>query len=256
MRTVATEIRRHVLVAAAPPQAPPQALPRAIAVAVPAAVRVRVWDLPTRVFHWSLVASLAGLAITGYAGGAWIEWHARLGSLVLALLLFRVVWGVVGGRWSRFRNFVPTPDKLLRYLRGETTPEQEVGHSPLGALSVLAMLLLLLAQVATGLVSEDGGGFTGPLNAWVSVGVAEAATSLHRNYGQWMLLGLVLLHVAAIVFYRIARKRKLVQAMLDGDKLLPPNRLVPPARDDAVSRTAAAIVLCASLLAVGLITGF
>ena len=251
MPTAATEIHLHALVPAAPTHAPP----RAIAVAVPV-VRVRVWDLPTRLFHWSLVASLAGLALTGYAGGAWIEWHARLGSLVLALLLFRVVWGVVGGRWSRFRNFVPTPRKVLGYLRGETTPEQEAGHSPLGALSVLAMLLLLLAQVATGLVSDDGGGFTGPLNAWVSAGIADSATFLHRNYGQWMLLGLVLLHVAAIVFYRIARKRKLVQAMLDGDKLLPRNRVVPPARDDAGSRTAAAVVLGASLLAVGLVTGF
>jgi cytochrome b len=251
MPTVATEIRLHALV----PAAPPQALPRTEAVAGPV-VRVRVWDLPTRVFHWALVASLVGLAATGYAGGAWIDWHARLGSLVLALLLFRVVWGVVGGRWSRFRSFLPTPAKVLRYLRGESTPEQEAGHSPLGALSLLAMLLMLLAQVATGLVSDDGGGFTGPLNAWVSSGVGETATLLHKAYGQWMLLGLVLLHIAAIAFYRIARKRKLVQAMLDGDKLLPRGRVVPPARDDAGTRTLGAVILCACLLAVGMLTGF
>jgi cytochrome b len=251
MPTAATEIHLHRLV----PSGVPQALPRAETVAGPV-VRVRVWDLPTRVFHWALVASLVGLAATGYAGAAWIDWHARLGSLVLALLLFRVVWGVVGGRWSRFRSFLPTPSKLLRYLRGEGTPEQEAGHSPLGALSMLAMLLMLLAQVATGLVSDDGGGYTGPLNAWVSSAVGETATMLHKAYGQWMLLGLVLLHIAAIVFYRIARKRKLVEAMLHGDKLLPAARVVAPARDDAATRVLGAVILCACLFAVWRLTGF
>jgi cytochrome b len=233
MPTAATEIRLHAFVPAAPT---PQALPRAEPITGPV-VRVRVWDLPTRVFHWALVASLVGLAATGYAGGAWIDWHARLGSLVLALLLFRVVWGVVGGRWSRFRSFLPTPKNVMRYLRGKATPEQEAGHSPLGALSLLAMLLMLL-------------------NAWVSSSVGETATMLHKAYGQWMLLGLVLLHIAAIVFYRIARKRKLVQAMIGGDKLLPAARAVPPARDDAGTRILGAAVLCASLFAVWMLTGF
>lgn len=251
MPTVATETRLFALA----PTALPHELPRAEPAAGPV-VRVRVWDLPTRVFHWALVASLVGLAATGYAGGAWIDWHARLGSLVLALLLFRVVWGVVGGRWSRFRSFLPTPAKVMRYLRGEATPEQEAGHSPLGALSLLAMLLMLLAQVATGLVSDDGGGYTGPLNAWVSSAVGETATMLHKAYGQWMLLGLVLLHIAAIVFYRIARKRKLVQAMINGDKLLPRGRVVPPARDDAATRVLGAVILCTCVFAVGLVTGF
>lgn len=236
---------------AAPPLAPARAEPRAVAV-----VRVRVWDLPTRMFHWLLVASLVGLAATGYAGGAWIDWHARMGSLVLALLLFRVVWGVVGGRWSRFANFVPTPAKLARYLKGEATPEQEAGHSPLGALSVLAMLGLLLAQVFTGLVADDGGGYTGPLNAWVSSATGLAATHLHKDYGQWLLLVLVLLHIAAIAFYRFARKRRLLRAMVSGDKLLAPNRVVPPSRDNGGTRMIAAIVFGGCLLAVGTLTGF
>jgi cytochrome b len=219
-------------------------------------VRVRVWDLPTRVFHWALVASLAGLVATGYAGGAWIDWHARVGSLVFALLLFRVVWGVVGGRWSRFRSFVPSPATLKAYLQGGATPEQDAGHSPLGALSVLAMLAVLLAQVGSGLMSDDGGGFTGPMNAWVSTAVADAATRLHKDYGQWVLLGLVLLHVAAILFYRLVRQRKLVRAMLDGDKLLPAHRTVPPARDDARTRLFAVAVFACSCVAVGALTGF
>jgi cytochrome b len=180
--------------------------------------------------------------------------HGRIGCFLLALLLFRVVWGCIGGLWSRFSSFVPSPGAIRRYLRGQATPEQEAGHSPIGALSVLAMLLVLLAQVSTGLVSDDGGGFTGPLNELVSSDAGLAATVLHKQVGQWLLFGLVVLHVAAIAFYRIVRRRKLVQAMLSGDKVLP--QRVRPARDDARSRALAAAVLCACLALVGTVTGF
>lgn len=217
-------------------------------------VRVRIWDLPTRLFHWTLAAALVGLTATGYAGGAWMEWHARLGALVLALLLFRVVWGFAGGRWSRFAAFLPTPARLYRYLKGPLSPEQRAGHSPLGALSIYAMLLVLLAQVLTGLVAEDGGGYTGPLNAWVSSAATATATLLHKQVGQWLLLALVLLHVVAIAFYRVARRRKLVQAMVDGDQRL--EFWVPPSRDDARSRRRAALVMAACLLAVHWGIGF
>lgn len=216
--------------------------------------RVRIWDLPTRAFHWALAASLVGLAATGYAGGAWMDWHARIGSFVLALLLFRVVWGCVGGHWSRFTSFLPTPAKLKAYLRGTAPPEADAGHSPLGALSVLAMLLVLFAQVVTGLVSDDGGGFTGPLNEHVSAGLGLAATALHKQVGQWLLLGLVLLHVAAIVFYRVVKRRKLLKAMLDGDKLLP--HRVAPARDSARSRAFAVVTLGVCVMVVNTFVGF
>jgi len=251
MPTVATEVGLHRGVPAA---LPAQAPAREDTAALPV-VRVRVWDLPTRLFHWLLAAGVGGLVLSGRAGGAWIDWHARLGSLVLALLLFRLVWGVFGGRWSRFASFLPTPSRLRRYLAGGAKPDDEAGHSPLGGLSVLAMLGLLLAQVATGMVSDDGGGFTGPLNAQVSAAVAEAATRLHKDYGQWLLLGLVLLHVAAILFYRVVRKRRLLQAMLDGDKRLAPDRLVAASRDDTGSRTAAGVVFAVSLAAVLLVVG-
>lgn len=255
MPTVATEADFDSFVPAgaahAPAHAPTRADPRSAAV-----VRVRIWDLPTRVFHWSLVGSLAGLALTGYAGGAWIDWHARLGSLVLALLLFRLVWGVVGGRWSRFASFIPSPSKVLGYLRGKAGPEADAGHSPLGALSILAMLAVLLAQVGSGLVSDDGAGFTGPLNAWVSSGAGLAATALHKDYGQWMLASLVALHVAAIAFYRYARKRRLVKAMINGDKLMERAGAVAPSRDDAFQRVLAAVILALCIFGTGWLTGF
>ena len=96
---------------------------------------VRIWDLPTRLFHWLLAASVVALVVTAKVGGNAMVWHFRLGYVVLALLAFRLVWGLVGGRWSRFASFVPTPGRLWRYLRGSSAEAESAGHSPLGALS-------------------------------------------------------------------------------------------------------------------------
>lgn len=179
--------------------------------------RLRVWDLPTRLFHWALAACVIGLIITGKVGGAAIEWHARLGQTVLALLLFRLVWGVIGGHWSRFVHFVPGPSRLLRYLRGQGGPAQ-MGHNPLGALSVLAMLGVLLAQALSGMVSDDEIAFTGPWNRWVSSAFGLAATTYHRSIGQWALIALIVLHLGAIAWHQWRLREGLVQAMLHGDK--------------------------------------
>jgi cytochrome b len=208
--------------------------------------KVRVWDLPTRLFHWGLVIGITGLAISGTVGGSAMAWHFRFGYAVLALLLFRIVWGLVGGRWSRFGAFIYAPQSLIDYLKGKGKPEHGVGHSPVGALSVFAMLGFLLLQVGSGLVSDDEIAFAGPLTALVSNATVSLATRYHADIGKWILLGLVALHIAAIVFY-LLRKHKLVQAMLHGDKdLVFP---VPASRDDLVSRTSALLVfmLCAGL---------
>ena len=203
--------------------------------------RVRVWDLPTRLFHWLLAASVIGLVITGQIGGALIDWHARLGYCVFALLLFRIVWGVVGGHWSRFASFFYSPASVVAYLRGRAHPDHLIGHNPLGAGSVFAMLLVLAAQVATGLVSDDEISFTGPLNRFVASAKGLAATWYHKNVGQWLIIGLVVLHVAAIVFYRVRKNDNLVRPMIVGDKQTGhPTR---SSRDDALSRLAAAAVL-------------
>ncbi|MBL8352259.1 MAG: cytochrome b/b6 domain-containing protein [Burkholderiaceae bacterium] len=203
---------------------------------------VRVWDLPTRLFHWLLAAAVIGLVVTGKVGGNALVWHMRLGLLVFALLGFRLVWGFIGGRWSRFASFVRAPAALLRYLRGEPRPGDhfEVGHNPLGALSVLAMIGVLVLQVATGLVADDEIATTGPLNRHVATATGLAATAWHKGWGQGLLLALVALHVAAIVAYRL-RGRNLVQPMLTGDQPLPPGVL--PSADSAATRCAAAVVL-------------
>ncbi len=204
--------------------------------------KVRVWDLPTRIFHWALVAGVLGLAISGTIGGNAMVWHFRFGYAVLTLLLFRIVWGLVGGRWSRFGAFIYSPQSVFNYLKGRGKAEHSVGHSPIGAGSVFAMLGILLAQVGTGLLSDDEIAFAGPLTRFVSSTSVNLATNYHKNIGKWILLALVLLHIAAIVFY-LWRKHKLVGAMLHGDKELVTR--VPPSRDDAASRTAALVVLAA-----------
>jgi cytochrome b len=204
--------------------------------------KVRVWDLPTRIFHWALVAGVLGLAISGTIGGNAMIWHFRFGYAVLTLLLFRIVWGLVGGRWSRFGAFIYSPQSVYNYLKGRGKAEHSVGHSPIGAGSVFAMLGILLAQVGSGLLSDDEIAFAGPLTSLVSNATVSLATNYHKNIGKWIVLALVLLHVAAIVFY-LWRKHNLVGAMLHGDKELVTR--VPPSRDDAASRTAALVVLAA-----------
>ena len=213
------------------------------------AYRVRVWDLPTRLFHWLLVACVAGLIVTGYVGGGAMDWHARIGYAVLTLLLFRIAWGFVGGHWSQFRAFLYHPGSVVAYLRGRAHPDHLVGHNPLGAGSVFAMLLVLLAQVATGLVGDDEIAFTGPLNRFVSTSKGLAATWYHKAVGQWLLVGLIVLHLGAIAFYRVRKRQDLVRPMIVGDKDLAAP--APSSRDDLASRAVALViaVVAAALVA-------
>lgn len=195
---------------------------------------VRVWDLPTRAFHWLLAAAVIGMVVTAKVGGNWMVWHLRLGHVVLALLLFRVLWGFVGGHWSRFSNFVYGPRALWRYLRGQAPAEHQMGHSPLGALSVFALLAALSLQVATGLMSDDEIAFFGPLVRFVDGSTVTQATDFHKALGQWLVLGLVALHVVAILVYQFGKRQDLIGPMLHGDKTAPlPS---PSARDGAAQR--------------------
>lgn len=209
---------------------------------------VRIWDLPTRLFHWSLAAAVVALVVTAKLGGSAMQWHLRLGYVVLALLAFRLLWGFVGGRWSRIASFLYAPARLLPYLRGRGQPQvDEVGHSPLGALSVFALLAALALQVASGLASDDEISFTGPLAQYLSGLWVGRATWYHADVGQYLLYALVGLHVLAIAFYALVRRRAIVRPMLTGDKALP--QAVPPSRDDGASRACAAVLLALCALA-------
>ena len=200
---------------------------------------VRVWDLPTRVFHWTLTLCIAGLFVTGNVGGNAMVWHFRIGLTVLALLLFRLVWGLVGGRWSRFATFLYSPRSIINYFKGRGKLEHSVGHSPAGAGSIFALLAVLLAQVVSGLISDDEIASAGPLVRFVSSATTNTATNYHKNIGMWIIVGLVILHIAAIMFY-LLRKQNLIKPMLHGNKQLP--MVMPASADNAGTRIMALVI--------------
>lgn len=212
---------------------------------------LRIWDLPTRLFHWLLAACVLGLVLSGSLGGNAMVWHFRFGYAVFSLLLFRIIWGLIGGRWSRFSAFTYTPTSFLEYLRGSRRPEHTAGHNPLGALSVFAMLFFLSLQVAAGLFSDDEIAFAGPLTRLVSSATVSLATTYHKDIGKFILIALVCLHVAAVAFHGWREKENLLRPMLVGDKPLPADANLQPSRDDTASRIVGAIVfaVCTGVVA-------
>ena len=180
---------------------------------------LRIWDLPTRLFHWALAACVVGLIITGKWGGQAMVWHFRFGFAVLALLIFRLIWGFVGGHWSRWSQLPLGPRAVIAHLQGAASAAT-AGHNPLGSWSIVAMLLVLLLQVSTGLVSDDEIAMVGPLAFMVPGHWVSWATSWHKQWGQWSVLFLVLLHLLALVWHRYRHRAALVPAMLHGNKTL------------------------------------
>jgi cytochrome b len=180
-----------------------------------------VWDLPTRLFHWALVASVsAGWLIGENMSFANIQWHFYLGYATGGLLVFRLIWGVIGPPSARLSALVPSPAALAAYLRDlpKREPTGAAGHAPLGALASLALLTTLSVQVVSGLLSESDDFFTeGPLAAYASSAVIRSAGAVHHTASE-VLLYLVGLHVAAIAFYALWKRENLVRAMITGRK--------------------------------------
>lgn len=211
---------------------------------------VRVWDLPTRLFHWLLLACLVALVSTAKVGGNAMEWHFRFGYAALSLLLFRLVWGLVGGQWSRFSSFVYSPVTVMRYLRGQGQAEHTVGHNPLGAISVFLLLGVLLLQVASGLISDDEIAAAGPFAKFVSDALVRSGTYYHKAIGANIIYGLAALHLAAILFYLLKKGHNLTPSMFHGDKKV--STTVIHSRDDTRSRVRALLVFLGCML---LVTG-
>lgn len=174
---------------------------------------IRVWDLPTRLFHWTLVIATLGAVITGLQGGNLMHLHGRFGLFIFGLVVFRIAWGFVGPDTARFTYFVRGPSAIVAYLRGQW---HRPGHNPLGALSVLALLCVLGVQAISGLFSHDDIAFGGPLRSLVSSSVIQDMTRWHR-LNVWFIGGLIGLHVLAILFYAHFRKQNLVMPMITGD---------------------------------------
>lgn len=176
--------------------------------------RIRLWDLPTRLFHWLLALCVIAALVSGQIGGKLIDLHGKIGLAIVGLVAFRIVWGFAGSTYARFAHFFPTPGKIKAYLNGEW---QGLGHNPLGALSVFGLIFLLTAQVITGLFSNDDIAFVGPLYDLISKSLSNRLSGLHELLSN-ILIALVVLHLAAIAFYGHVKKDKLIKPMLTGWK--------------------------------------
>jgi cytochrome b len=183
--------------------------------------KIRIWDLPVRLFHWALVVLMVVSYFTGRAGGDWMKFHFWSGYTILTLILFRIAWGFLGSTTARFSDFVKGPSAGLAHLRalvGRGRP-REVGHNPVGAVMVVALLFAVLLQVAAGLFSADTdmGMVNGPLALLVADKWVERATALHK-YWINVLLVMVAIHVLAAFVYLVWKRQNLIGAMVTGRK--------------------------------------
>jgi cytochrome b len=183
---------------------------------------VRVWDLPTRLFHWALVALIAMQYATGEYHLLDMRWHFWLGYATLALVLFRVLWGFLGSQTSRFTAFVRAPRAVAAYVKAQfsTNPQRNIGHNPLGGWSVLVMLACILVQIVTGLFASDEIDTDGPLVDYVSRHTMKLMTRLHE-WNQNLLLVLIALHVFAVAVYLLLKHDDLIVPMITGRKRMP-----------------------------------
>ena len=214
---------------------------------------MRVWDLPTRVFHWTLVVLIILQYATGEFGLLDMRWHFWFGYATLALLLFRVLWGFFGSQTSRFGFFLRGPRAALSYLRSLSAKKQSVvvGHNPLGAWSVVAMLACLIAQSLSGLFASDEIDTDGPFATRVSSSAVKLMTRIH-HWTQTILLILIALHIVAIVLYWVLRRDNLIGPMVTGRKpMVPSESLSFQSNVRAVLLFAVSALIIAALIALG-----
>jgi cytochrome b len=206
---------------------------------------IKVWDLPTRLFHWTLLLLIIACWFTSTENGD-MNWHMRCGFAVLVLLLFRLVWGMLGSTTARFASFVASPRAVRSYFAGmrNAGPVPHIGHNPAGGWMVLALLGLVLAISACGLFANDDMMSEGPLAHLVSERFSDLATAWHES-AFYLLLVLVALHLSAIVFYLLVKKENLVRPMLTGFKFLPQGAPKPALHFGSV-KLALLILGCAS----------
>lgn len=187
----------------------------------PGPTDVPIWDWPVRFVHWAIVLLLVVLLATGKAGGDWLVWHMRAGETLLALVLFRVLWGVAGSRHARFASFVRGPREVVAYARSLLRPSHATfaGHNPLGGWMVVLLLVALLVQAGLGLFTNDDIMNEGPLVRHLSKDFSDQLSSLHRR-NAWIVVGLASVHIVAVLGYLAAFRDNLITPMFTGRKRL------------------------------------
>jgi cytochrome b len=201
---------------------------------------LKVWDSPTRIFHWLLVGLIIFSVVTAKLGGNWTPWHMRSGYAILALILFRVLWGFIGSDTARFAQFVRSPQTVVRYLldTARGTASRFAGHNPAGGYSVLLLLATVLTQAVTGLFIDDEIANQGPLYNKVSGSVVAWATRIH-HWNEKVMYVAVGLHIAAICYYVFIKRESLVKPMLGGSKPWPDPAAAPQIKFAPLWRAAA-----------------
>lgn len=182
--------------------------------------RVYVWDPMVRLFHWSLVLLIVFSWITAEVGGLWMQYHMWSGYTILTLLLFRILWGVLGSRYARFTSFLHGPRRIIEDIRSLPRPEpgnRTIGHTPLGGISIVLMLLALLTQAGTGLFSNDDIFTEGPLAGLVSKDTSDYLTWLHHSNFN-LVLTLIAIHIGAALYYLLRKRQNLILPMITGYK--------------------------------------
>lgn len=178
-----------------------------------------IWDLPLRIFHWSFASTLLLLWLTSELGTDYIDWHIKLGYLILVLTSFRIIWGFIGPKHARFSQFIPSPRTVIRYLKTHKLTDAEVyaGHNPIGSIMVLLMLLLVLLQATSGLFVDDEVFTSGPYFNAAGDSIDKIMRTIHLNTFDFILAAIAL-HITAIIFYKKVKKQNLAKAMITGKK--------------------------------------
>jgi cytochrome b len=217
--------------------------------------RIRVWDVPVRLFHWVLVILMVTSYVTGRAGGDWMKIHFWSGYTILTLLLFRIAWGFVGSTTARFSHFVKGPSAAFHHLAelvGADRP-RDVGHNPLGGAMVMVLIFAVLAQVIAGLFAADTdmGTVNGPLTKLVSDKFIDRATAFHVFWIN-VLLVLAGLHVLAAIVYLVWKRQNLIGAMIHGSKpiddCVPPGQPAPPLQFASIRLAISLLIACAAIV--------
>lgn len=207
--------------------------------------KVKVWDLPTRLFHWTLVVCMVFMFVSAKIGGSWLQWHLRCGLFLLALILFRIVWGFVGSDTARFTQFVKSPKHIIRYLKGEITENEQPGHNPLGALMVLALIFGILFQLITGLFSPDENSYI--YGGYLSNKAGENASKIRSIHLLWanVLMILAGVHIAVVLLYKFVKKHSLITPMITGNKYL--NDPVPQLKMASIIKALIILMITAAI---------
>lgn len=216
-----------------------------------------VWDVFVRLFHWSLVLLFGFSVLSAKVGGNWITWHMYSGYAILSLVIFRVVWGFVGGEYARFGSFIAGPIRAAKYglaLLKRDSPHS-IGHNPIGGWMVIVLLLLLASQAVLGLFGNDEIATSGPLARYISDDASIRAMTWHRRIGDALLI-LVGIHILAVLFHVFVKKEGLVRAMLSGSKNLPSSLANTAKAGRSASNRLGAILFALAVIIVALVVNW